>query len=243
MNERIAGIYSKWADRFSDLEVKGRTLYIVSTPIGNLEDISFRAIQILKKVDLIACEDTRNTNFLLSQYGIKNKTISYYSNVETAKLDFFLSQLRDGKSVALASDAGTPSISDPGNILISNCINEGIDIVPVPGCSALIHALVVSGFPINRFFFQGFLPLKKGRQTLLNDLKDVRMPVIIFESPFRIYKTLNEIFGIFGNRDVSVSRELTKKFEETIRGKLKSILTQNLKTKGEFVIIINKSTN
>ena len=239
MNERLVSVYNTYAEKFKYPEIKKETLYIVSTPIGNIEDISYRAINVLKNVDMIACEDTRNTNFLLQQYGIKNKTFSYYSQVESLKLDFIISELLQGKSVAIVSDAGTPCISDPGNFLVSKCIEEGIEIISIPGCSALIHSLVVSGFPTKKFYFQGFLPLKKGRRTLLNELKDIRMMIIIYESPFRVYRTLKEIYEVFGNKEISVSREMTKKFEQTIRGKVKTILDQTIKTKGEFVININ----
>ena len=181
------------------------------------------------------------TNFLLQQYDIRNKTVSYYSQVESSKLDYLISELRSGKSIALVSDAGTPCISDPGNMLVSRCIKEGIEVISVPGCSALIHSLVLSGFPLNKFYFQGFLPLKKGRQTLLKELSQLKMSIVIYESPYRIYKTLKEINEVFGNKEVSVSRELTKKFEQTIRGKVRSILDKDIKLKGEFVIIINNN--
>lgn len=241
MLDRIVSVYEKHKGKFSESEIKGGALYIVSTPIGNLEDISFRAVHILRNVDLVACEDTRVTNFLLQQYDINNKTISYYSNVERSKLEFFINELKSGKSVSLVSDAGTPGISDPGNILISECIKENIEVVSVPGCSSLIHALVLSGFSLKRFYFQGFLPLKKGRMTLLNELKEIKMSIVIFESPFRITRTLKDIYETFGNREISLSRELTKKFEEVIRGKLSDIMKRNIKLKGEFVIIVNNS--
>ncbi len=241
MNERIINIYEKYSGRFDIPELKKNTLYIVATPIGNIEDISFRAISILKNADLIASEDTRNTNFLLQQYGIKNRTVSYYSHVESSKVEYFIDEIKSGMIIALVSDAGTPCISDPGNILVSKCIENGIDVVSIPGCSALIHSLVLSGFTTKNFFFQGFLPQKKGRQTLLKELAEIKMPIIIYESPFRIYKTLKDLYEYFGNKDISVSRELTKKFEQIIRGRLKSVADQNIKTKGEFVIIINNT--
>lgn len=239
MNERFSAIYDKYSGKFDDAEVKKGALYIVSTPIGNLEDISFRAISTLKNVDLIACEDTRVTNFLLQQYGIKNKTISYYSRVESSKLEYLIDELKNSKSVALVSDAGTPGISDPGNLLVSECTKNGIDVFSIPGSSALIHSLILSGFSTKKFYFQGFLPQKKGRRTLLEELSGIKMVIIIYESPFRIYKTFKEINEIFGNKEVSISRELTKKFEQVIRGRVKNILSRDIKTKGEFVIIIN----
>lgn len=241
MNEKLSRTYDLYSAKFNDIDVRERTLYIVSTPIGNLEDISFRAMHVLKSVDLIACEDTRNTNFLLNQFGIRNKTSSYYSHIESSKVDYFIDQLKEGKSIALVSDAGTPCISDPGNILVSNCIKNEIDVMSIPGCTAITHSLVLSGFPTKKFYFQGFLPLKKGRQSLLKELSKILMPIIIYESPYRIYKTLNEVFEIFGNKEVSLSRELTKKFEQTIRGSIKSLLKIEIKTKGEFVIIINNN--
>lgn len=239
MNERIIDIYEKYSHKFVDEELKQNTLYIVSTPIGNIEDISFRAINVLKNAALIASEDTRNTNFLLQQYGIKNRTISYYSHVESGKAEYIINEIRSGKPVALVSDAGTPCISDPGNILVAACVENGIDIISVPGCSSLIHSLILSGFTTKKFYFQGFLPQKKGRRALLEELSSVKMPLIIFESPFRIYKTMKDILEIFGNREISVSRELTKKFEQVLRGKVKTLIETNIKTKGEFVIIIN----
>ncbi len=171
MNERVSAVYDKYSGKISEIEIKKGALYIVSTPIGNLEDISFRAIFILKNVDLIACEDTRVTNFLLRQYDIHNKTVSYYSQVESSKLDYLIDELKKGKSVALTSDAGTPGISDPGNLLVSRCISEGIDIISVPGASSLMHSLVLSGFSTKKFYFQGFLPQKKGRQTSASGFK------------------------------------------------------------------------
>jgi 16S rRNA (cytidine1402-2'-O)-methyltransferase len=239
LNERLSNIYDRYKDKFKNISITNGALYIVSTPIGNLEDISFRVINILKNVDLIASEDTRNTNFLLQQYDIRNKTVSYYSQVESGKVEFLISELKSGKSIALVSDAGTPCISDPGNILVSKCAENNIEIFSIPGCSSLIHSLVLSGFSTKQFYFQGFLPLKKGRQSLLRELSLIKMPLIIFESPFRVYRTMKDILEIFGNKEISLSRELTKKFEQTIRGKVKSILNQNIKTKGEFVIIIN----
>lgn len=241
MNEKLIQTFNQYSGKFILSDVKKGALYIVSTPIGNLEDISFRALHVLNNVDIIACEDTRVTNFLLSQYSIKNRTVSYYSHVEKTKIEYLISELEAGKSIALTSDAGTPCISDPGNILVSTCIDKGIEVFSIPGVSALIHAFILSGFSMKTFFFQGFLPLKKGRQSLLKELSTFKMPVIIYESPYRVHKTLKEVLEYFGNKEVSLSRELTKKFEQVIRGKVKSILNQNIKIKGEFVIIINNS--
>jgi len=241
LNERLSAVFNRYKEKFSHTELRKGVLYIVSTPVGNIEDISFRAINVLEKADLIACEDTRNTNFLLTQYGIRNRTVSYYSHVESEKSEMLISELKSGKTIALVSDAGTPGISDPGNLLVSKCIQENIDVYSVPGCSSLIHALVLSGMPANKFYFQGFLPQKKGRHTALIQLSKIRMTLIIFESPFRIYKTLNEIHEHLGNRQIAICRELTKKFEQIVRGNVKNILTQQLKTKGEFVIIVNNN--
>lgn len=228
------------AKKFPGLKVEGGVLYIVSTPIGNLADISFRALFILNNVNLIACEDTRVTSVLLNKYGIKNRLVSYYSKVETSKKEFILSELESGNSVALVSDAGTPGISDPGNMLISECVNRSIKVKAVPGASSLIHALVLSGFENNRFFFQGFLP-QKGRENLYNELKKKKIPLIIFESKFRIKKTLSEMRQHFGNKEITVSRELTKMHETIYRGTLNEILSSlsKITDKGEFVIVIN----
>ncbi|MFZ1323486.1 MAG: 16S rRNA (cytidine(1402)-2'-O)-methyltransferase [Ignavibacteria bacterium] len=241
MNERLSAVYNNFKDKFDSQNFYKGVLYLVSTPIGNIEDISFRAIRILENADFIACEDTRKTNFLLTQYGIRNKTVSYYSHVESSKSEFIIDEIKSGKTVALVSDAGTPGISDPGNLLVSKCIDENIDIFSVPGCSSLIHALVLSGIPTGKFYFQGFLPHKKGRQTALKELSEIKMTLIIFESPFRIYKALNEIYEHIGNKEVAVCRELTKKFEQVIRGKVKDLISKQFKTKGEFVIIVNNS--
>jgi len=237
--ERVEKIYNRFIGKFNFPDVIQGNLFVVSTPIGNLEDISFRAVNTLRNSDLIACEDTRVTNFLLKEYDINVKTVSYYSHVEKSKLEYLINELKSGKSISLVSDAGTPGISDPGNILISECIKENIGVKSVPGCSSLIQALVLSGFSLKRFYFQGFLPQKKNRQTVLKELKRIRMPIIIFESPFRINKLLKEISDTFGNREISVSRELTKKFEHTYRGSVNEILKAGIKIKGEFVIVIN----
>lgn len=224
--------------KFPDLKIEKGTLYIVSTPIGNLEDISFRAIYILKNVDMIATEDTRVASVLLNHYNVKKKLISYYSHVENSKLDYITNFIKEGNSVALISDAGTPCISDPGSILVNKCINENIKVISVPGPSSLIHALVMSGFKDERFFFRGFLPQKKGREKTFSELKNIKSNIIIFESKFRIKKTLGELSKNLGNKNVFVGRELTKKFEEIYRGKLRDIATSSIKEKGEFVIVV-----
>ncbi|MCU0372692.1 MAG: 16S rRNA (cytidine(1402)-2'-O)-methyltransferase [Ignavibacteria bacterium] len=233
--------YKEFTERkFPNLKIERGVLYIVSTPVGNLKDISFRALFVLSRVDLIACEDTRVTSVLLNRYGIKNRLTSYYSKVESSKMSLIINELETGNSVALVSDAGTPGISDPGNMLISECIKRKYRVSPVPGASALIHALVMSGFENNHFFFQGFLP-QKGREKLYSELKKKRMPVIIYESRFRIKKTLSEMREHFGKRQTVVSRELTKLHETHYRGTLNEILSSvsGITDKGEFVIVIN----
>ena len=228
-------------EKFSDLIAEKGVLYVVSTPIGNLQDISFRALFILQNVDLIACEDTRVTGILLSHYGIRTKMISYYANVEENKLDYIINELKNGKSVALVSDAGTPCISDPGSILVSKCREEEIEVYSVPGASSLVNALVLSGFPTDKFYFQGFLPQKKGREKTFLELKNIRQTIIILEAKYRIRKMLNECKKYFGNNEIAVCRELTKKFEEVTRGNLKEINPESIKEKGEFVVVINNS--
>lgn len=227
--------------QFENSELVKGALYIVSTPIGNLKDISFRALDVLKKVDLIAAEDTRTTGILLNHYSIKNKLTSYYSYNETEKSKTIIESIKQGQTAALVSDSGTPGISDPGGILISECIENDIPVIPVPGANAFIHALILSGFSTKRFFFQGFLPVKKGRQTLLKELAEIKMPLIIYESPYRIERTLKDILEFIGNKEVALCRELTKKFEEVIRDKVKNLLAEKnkLKIKGEFVIVVD----
>jgi len=224
--------------KFPDLSVEKNTLYIVSTPIGNLEDISFRALHVLKNVDMIATEDTRVAHILLNHYGIKQKLVSYYSQVENSKLNYITEFINEGNSVALISDAGTPCISDPGSILVNKCIEENINVVSVPGASSLIHALVLSGFKNDKFYFHGFLPQKKGREKTFTELKDIKSNIILFESKFRIKKTLTELLKNLGNREVLIAREMTKKFEELYRGRLREINLNTIKEKGEFVLII-----
>lgn len=227
---------------FPDYAVREQTLYVVSTPIGNLEDISMRALYILKNVDFIACEDTRVTSVLLNRYGISNKLISYYSQVESRKSGFLVDEIKSGKSAALVSDSGTPAISDPGSVFISACIEENIKVVPVPGANALIHSLVLSGFDNRKFFFQGFLPLK-GRDNVLKSLSEIKMPLIIYESKFRIKKTLAELSKYFHGKNVSVSREMTKLHESVYRNRIDVLVKESgkIKEKGEFVIVIDNS--
>lgn len=216
-------------------------LYIVSTPIGNLKDITLRAVEILNEVNFIACEDTRVTSFLLNSYEIKSDLISLNAANENAKIDYVIGRINNGESCALVSDAGTPGISDPGTRLISAAIKNNIDVIPVPGVSAAITALTISGLPTDSFVYEGFIPQKKGRQKLLKQLAEEERTIILYESTYRIEKLLNELNEYMPERLVVVCRELTKKFEETWRGTPGEIL-QNFNekiSKGEFTIVIS----
>lgn len=216
-------------------------LYIVPTPIGNLDDITLRAIKTLSAVDLILAEDTRTTSFLLKHLGIDKKLISHHKFNEHAKVETVAARIAAGESVALVSDAGTPGISDPGFLLVRTCIEAGIEVETLPGATALIPAIVQSGFPCDRFCFEGFLPQKKGRNKRLQQLADEERTIIFYESPYRVVKMLTQLAEAFGgDRAVSVSRELTKKFEETIRGTLTEVKEHFTKKepKGEFVIVL-----
>ena len=215
-------------------------LYIVATPIGNLGDITIRALDVLRQVDAIACEDTRHTMQLLNHFEIKKPLLSYHQHSGKLKVEKIIEKMEAGDSVALVSDAGTPGISDPGEWLIAQAIEGGIEIESIPGASASISALVLSGLPTAEFSFYGFLPHKKGRQTKLKEVAQESKTVIIYESPFRIKKLLLELLEFCGDRNVSVSRELTKKFEETYRGKISEIMKE-IKEKGEFVVIMEGS--
>ncbi|MBF0913488.1 16S rRNA (cytidine(1402)-2'-O)-methyltransferase [Candidatus Gracilibacteria bacterium] len=222
-------------------------LYIVATPIGNLEDITLRAINTLKEVDLIACEDTRTSSVLLNHYGIKKPLLSFHSHSGVTKIDKIMDYLQNGKKVALISDAGTPGISDPGYILIKEAILQNIEVVPIPGVTAFTTALMGSGMQMNHFLYLGFLPIKKGRQTLFKTLLERRESklsetIVIYESVHRILKTLTELGEYFGaDQKIVVARELTKKFEEFLRGSISEILLyfeeNPSKLKGEFVIL------
>jgi 16S rRNA (cytidine1402-2'-O)-methyltransferase len=221
------------------------SLYIVSTPIGNREDITLRALRILKEVDLIAAEDTRHTILLLRHFGIQTPLTSYFEGNEFKKKEFILSKLKQGHRVALVSDAGTPGISDPGFRLIQTAIENQIPIIPIPGPSAVITALSVSGLPTDAFLFKGFFPHKsKKKRDLLTQLEDVRETLIFYESPHRLSETLNDIFDILGDREMVLTRELTKVYEEVIRGKVSEIQTQigERKLKGEITLVISGKT-
>ena len=216
------------------------SLYIVSTPIGNLKDITLRAIETLKEVDFIICEDTRVTSILLKHYDIHKELVSMNAQTETKKIPHLIERINNGEKCAIVSDAGTPAISDPGVRLISEAIKEEIEIIPIPGASALITALAISGLPTDSFVFEGFLPLKKGRSTKLKELSTEERTIILYESTYRIEKLLKELNEIMPERYVVICRELTKKFEEVRRGFPKELL-QNFDesiNKGEFVVII-----
>jgi len=217
------------------------TLYIVATPIGNLEDMTFRAVRILKEVDLIAAEDTRHTQKLLNHYGIKTPVTSYFEHNKAAKGEFLAGRLKEGKDVALVSDAGTPGISDPGHDLIKGAIEAGIKVVPIPGPSAAITALSVSGLPSDIFAFEGFLPAKeKARRDRLETLRGEERTLIFYESPQRLLSTLKDIRDTIGDRNIAVLRELTKIHEEVLRGRASDILEElkDRTVKGEVVIIL-----
>ena len=216
-------------------------LYIVPTPIGNLKDITLRALDVLKDVDLILAEDTRTTSHLLNHYQVTKAISPYHQHNEHKVLQHLIDQLVAGKKIALVTDAGTPGISDPAFLLIRECIKNDVRIECLPGATAFVPALVNSGIPTNRFAFEGFLPLKKGRQTLLNLLAEEKRTMIFYESPMRLVKTLQEFIQYFGEeRQCCVSRELTKMFEENKRGSLKEVCDhfKQKTVKGEIVIII-----
>ena len=216
-------------------------LYLVPTPIGNLKDITLRALEVLGEVDLILAEDTRNTTHLLTHYGINKPLAPYHQHNEHKVLQHLVQQLAGGKKMALVTDAGTPGISDPAFLLVRQCIREGIPVQSLPGATAFVPALVNSGLPSDRFVFEGFLPPKKGRQTLLKRLAEEDRTIILYESPMRLVKTLDELCGYFGeDRPAAVSRELTKLFEENARGTLRELHDHfaNKPVKGEIVLLI-----
>ncbi len=216
------------------------TLYLVATPIGNLEDITYRAVKVLLSVDLIAAEDTRKTKILLDHYSISKPMISYYSYNEKVRAPQLIEKLLAGQSIALVSDAGTPGISDPAFYIVQQALEKGISIIPIPGPTAFISALIASGLPTDRFIFEGFLPQKKGRKTKFESLKSEPRTIILYESPHRILRTLTDIQTYFGNRNVVVARELTKKFEEIVRGPIQFVLIElgKKEPRGEYIVII-----
>ncbi len=221
-------------------EANRGVLYVVATPIGNLDDITHRAVKVLSTVDVIAAEDTRTTKILLDHYGIRKPMLSYFSRNEGTRAPQLIARLHQGQSVALVSDAGTPGISDPAYVVVRQAVDEGIPVVPIPGPTAFISALVVSGLATDRFVFEGFLPQKKGRRTKFEQLKVESRTVVLYESPHRIRKTLAEILEHLGDRRIVVAREMTKKFEEIVRGRVHAVLEEvsRKEPRGEYVVII-----
>jgi len=216
-------------------------LYVVPTPVGNLEDMTFRAVRILKEVDFILAEDTRTTGFLLKHFDIKNRMQSHHKFNEHQTVDWIVSRIKEGADVAIVSDAGTPGISDPGFLLVRECIAQGVESECLPGATAFVPALVNSGLPIDHFSFEGFLPHKKGRQTRLKELATESRTMVFYESPFRLLKTLVQLATYLGiERKASVSREISKLYEQTVRGSLDELIlwfTKN-EPRGEFVIVV-----
>ncbi|MCR4769206.1 MAG: 16S rRNA (cytidine(1402)-2'-O)-methyltransferase [Bacteroidaceae bacterium] len=216
-------------------------LYIVPTPVGNMEDMTFRAIRILREADVILAEDTRTSSILLHHYEIKNQLLSHHKFNEHQTAKHIVERLLAGQTIALISDAGTPGINDPGFLLVRECIRAGVEVQTLPGATAFVPALVSSGLPCDKFCFEGFLPQKKGRQKRLNELKDEKRTMIFYESPYRIVKALQQFIEIFGEeRQISVCREISKVHEESVRGTLKEVLEHftEHEPKGEFVMIL-----
>lgn len=216
-------------------------LYIVATPIGNLEDITLRALETLKSVDAIACEDTRHTGILLKHYDIKKPLLSFHSHSSAGKVDRIIEQLKEGKNIALVSDAGTPGISDPGYSLIHEAIEQGITVSPIPGASAVITALCASGLPTDKFTYLGFLPVKKGRRSLIQSLQDHPYTIVFYESPHRLLRTIKDLREhLKGDTKIVIGKELTKIHETYLRGTLDTIEKQlaDIKVKGEYVIMM-----
>ena len=219
--------------------MKNGILYVVATPIGNLEDITFRAINTLKNVDIIAAEDTRHTLKLLNYYEISKHLISYHRHNEEIKSEELINELKNGKNIALVSDAGTPGICDPGEIVIKKCIQENIKVIPIPGACAFVNALIGSGINTDTFLFLGFLPLnKKNRKQKLEQIKDSTQTVIIYEAPHKLQTTLKDLKVFVENREIVLARELTKIHEEFIRGSIEEIIEKSENLKGEMIILI-----
>ena len=217
-------------------------LILIPTPIGNLADITQRSVEALKSVDLILCEDTRRTIKLLNHLNIKKTLKSFHKFNEHSLIQKIINELESGKNIGLVSDAGTPGISDPGYLIVKNCIEKDIKIECLPGPTALIPALVVSGLPCERFTFEGFLPVKKGRKTRLEELSNEKRTMVFYESPYKLIKTLNDFKSSFGdNRVISVSKEISKIHETVFRGSINNVLLEleEAKIKGEYVIVVN----
>jgi len=221
-------------------------LYVVPTPVGNMEDMTFRAIRVLKEADLILAEDTRTSGILLKHYEIKNAMQSHHKFNEHQTVESIVNRIKGGQTVALISDAGTPGISDPGFLVVRECVRNGIEVQCLPGATAFVPALVSSGLPDERFCFEGFLPQKKGRMTRLNALKEETRTMIFYESPYRLLKTLTQFAEFFGaDRPVSVCREISKIHEESVRGTLQEVIAHFTETepRGEIVIILGGKEN
>jgi 16S rRNA (cytidine1402-2'-O)-methyltransferase len=217
-------------------------LYLVPTPVGNLEDMTLRAIRILKEVDLILAEDTRTTGFLLKHFQIENKMQSHHKFNEHKTVNGIVGRIKAGESIAMVSDAGTPAISDPGFLIVRACVESGVEVECLPGATAFVPALVNSGLPNDRFCFEGFLPPKKGRQTRLRELAEEKRTIVLYESPFRLVKTLSQLEEVAGpDRKVSVSREISKLHEQTVRGTLAEVKKyfEKNEPKGEIVVILS----
>lgn len=221
-------------------EPRPGTLYVVSTPIGNMDDITLRALRVLRDVDLIAAEDTRTTRNLLRHHGIDTDCISYFARNERQRIPMLIEHLRAERSLAVVSDAGTPGVSDPAGLLIAAVIAEGLEVIPIPGASAALAALVASGLQMDRFRFEGFLPIKKRRRTRIEELTRETRTIVLYESVHRLLKTLRELHEALGDRRVAVSREITKKFEETVRGTFGEVIShfETHSPRGEFVIVV-----
>jgi len=216
-------------------------LFIVPTPVGNLEDITLRALRILKECDLILAEDTRTTSHLLKHFNIETRMMSHHKFNEHKTVDQVAERILSGETIALVSDAGTPGISDPGFLLVRQCVLKGVEVECLPGATAFVPALVNSGLPTDRFHFEGFLPIKKGRQTRLKELAVSPVSFILYESPYRVLKTLTQLAEFCGpERKASVSREISKMFEQTVRGSLQELMEHFTKTepRGEFVLVV-----
>ncbi len=231
---------------YKNFRIFATMLYIVPTPVGNLEDITLRALRVLKEVDLILAEDTRTSGFLLSHFGIRNKLQSYHKFNEHGEVEHLASRLKGGENMALVSDAGTPGISDPGFLITRKCVEEGIKVECLPGATAFVPALVCSGIPCDKFVFEGFLPQKKGRASRLSRLKEEERTMVFYESPYRIIKTLAQFIDVFGaEREIAVCREISKIHEECIKGSIAHVKAhfEEYPPKGEFVIVLSGKTD